>query len=701
MLTERGIEANPDKCAAIIAMRSPTSVKEVQQLTGRMAALSRFVSAGGEKGHPYFQCLKRNSRFAWTDECETAFIKLKEYLATPPVLCKPVAGVPLRLYFAVTERAISSVLVQEQDQVQRPIYFVSKALQGPETRYQSLEKAALATNLPIQKVLQKPDIAGRMVRWAVELSEFDIQYEPRGSIKGQVYADFVAELSPGGEQEVESGSRWLLSVDDSSNQQGSGAGIVLEGPNGVLIEQALHFTFKASNNQAEYEALIAGMLLAKEMGARNLLVKSDSQLITGQVSGEFQAKDPQMAAYLRYVQLLKGAFSAIELVHIPREQNARADLLAKLASSGKGGRQRTVIQETLKAPRKFVEDNRVDVLHICTARGRPRSHRSLTPNTMRTPRISTYVDTTEEGKHTQIYALAEGDTWMMPYRRYLADGILPAEPEEGKKIKRNAARYTLVDGVLFGHGFTHPILTCVSDNECVRIMAELHEGICGSHVGGRSLASKVVRAGFYLATVKEDCVRHAQRCKQCQKHADWHKAPPEELGSIYSPWLFNKWGIDILGPFPLAIRQMKYLIVTIEYFTKCLEAEPVAQITTHKVQHFVWKNIVCRFGVPRRLVSDNGTQFASQQLRNLCVEVGIKQVFASVEHPQTNGQVESANRILLRGLKRRLELIGLSSGVGAKRPELRDMLPWCLRRSMDDTTLLDRPLHGHGHLSAI
>ena len=111
-------------------MRSPTSVKEVQQLTGRMATLSRFVSAGGERGHSYFQCLKRNSRFAWTDECEAAFMKLKEYLATPPVLCKPVAGVPLRLYFAVTERAISSVLVQEQDQVQKPIYFVSKVLQG-------------------------------------------------------------------------------------------------------------------------------------------------------------------------------------------------------------------------------------------------------------------------------------------------------------------------------------------------------------------------------------------------------------------------------------------------------------------------------------------------------------------------------------------------------------------------------------------
>jgi len=184
LLIERGIDANPEKCVAILAMKSPASVKEVQQLTGRMAALSRFVSAGGDKGHPYFQCLRRNSWFVWTAECEEVFLKLKKYLAAPPVLCKPQLGVPLRLYFAVTERAISSVLVQEQDQTQRPIYFVSKVLQGPEVRYQALEKAALAvvfsarrlrhyfqsftmvvmTDLLIQKVLKKPDVAKRMVR---------------------------------------------------------------------------------------------------------------------------------------------------------------------------------------------------------------------------------------------------------------------------------------------------------------------------------------------------------------------------------------------------------------------------------------------------------------------------------------------------------------------------------------------------------
>jgi len=229
--------------------------------------------------------------------------------------------------------------VQEQDQVLKPIYFVSKVLQGPEVRYQALEKAAVAvvflarrlrhyfqsftvvvmTNLPIRKVLQKSDVVGRMVRWAVELSEFDVQYEPKVPIKGQVYADFVVELSSADAHQEEANFRWVLSVDGSSNQQGCGAGVILEGPNGLLIEQALRFAFKASNNQAEYEALITGILLAKEMGAQSLLAKSDSLLVTSQVTGEYQAKDPQMAAYLEFVQVLKESFAAFELVHVPRE----------------------------------------------------------------------------------------------------------------------------------------------------------------------------------------------------------------------------------------------------------------------------------------------------------------------------------------------------------------------------------------------
>jgi len=248
-------------------------------------------------------------------------------------------------------------------------------------------------------------------------------------------------------------------------------------------------------------------------------------------------------------------------------------LLAKLVSSSKGGRQRTVIQETLKPPQTFVSDNMVGVDQVSTARGRARSHRSLTQETLRTPSVSAYP--VLEGEPMQRCIVEEGDTWMTSYRRYLANGILPLEPAEVKRIKRNSAKYTLVDGKLFRHGFTHPSLVCVSGDQCTRIMAKLHEEICGSHVEGRSLASKAVHASYYWPTMREDCMRYAQQCKQCQQHADWHKAPPEDLRSIYSPWPFHTWGIDILGPFPLAARQMKYLVVAIKYFTKWIEAEPV------------------------------------------------------------------------------------------------------------------------------
>ena len=295
-------------------------------------------------------------------------------------------------------------------------------------RYQALEKPALAivfsarrlrhyfqsftvvvmADLPICKVLQKPGVVGRIVCWAVELSEFDVQYEPRCPIKGHVYADFVVELSLEEMHHEESNFLWMLFVDGSSNQQGSGAGVILEGPNGLLIEQTLRFAFKSSNNQAEYEALIAGILLAKEMGAQCLLAKSDSLLVTGQVIGEYHAKDPQMATYLEYVQILKKSFAVFELIHVPREQNARADLLAKLANSGNGGKQRTIIQETLKTPRTFIAYNLVGVHQVSTSEGRNKSHRSLSQETLKTPRISTYPILGEES--LQVCLVERGET---------------------------------------------------------------------------------------------------------------------------------------------------------------------------------------------------------------------------------------------------------------------------------------------------
>src|ERR1044072_714981 len=146
--------------------------------------------------------------------------------------------------------------------------------------------------------------------------------------------DFVAEL-PSVEEQVK--GEWTLYVDGSSNKRGSGAGIILQGPDGTQVEQSLRFNFKASNNKIEYEAPIAGMTLEVEMEALQLLIRSDSQLVVSQVQGDYQAKDEKLAKYLSKVDSFKGKFEDVKIEHVSREKNTRADILAKLASTKKPG----------------------------------------------------------------------------------------------------------------------------------------------------------------------------------------------------------------------------------------------------------------------------------------------------------------------------------------------------------------------------
>jgi len=127
-----------------------------------------------------------------------------------------------------------------------------------------------------------------MTTWAIELFEFDLKYESIRLMKAQFLADFLTELLP----MAEKNDWWSLNVDGSSNKKGGGAGIILEGPNELTLEQAISFRFETSNNQAEYEALITRIRLIKELGVKQLKCQSDSQLITGQINGEFQNREP-------------------------------------------------------------------------------------------------------------------------------------------------------------------------------------------------------------------------------------------------------------------------------------------------------------------------------------------------------------------------------------------------------------------------
>ncbi|XP_015941178.1 uncharacterized protein LOC107466687 [Arachis duranensis] len=247
------------------------------------------------------------------------------------------------------------------------VYFTSKVLQGPELRYQKLEKFAYAlivasrmlrpyfqahtikvqTNQPMKQILLKTDIAGRMVQWAMELSEFDLKYETWTAIKAQCLTNFMAEYV--GDQE-EVSTIWELYMDGSSNKVRGGAGLILVNQEETQIEVSLKFEFLASNNQAEYEALIAGLKLAEEVGVTKIVVFSDSQVVTSQINREYQTKDPNMKRYLDKMLEYLRRFLKTEVRHITREHNSRADTLSKLTSTNPEGNNRSLIQETLQEP---------------------------------------------------------------------------------------------------------------------------------------------------------------------------------------------------------------------------------------------------------------------------------------------------------------------------------------------------------------
>jgi ribonuclease HI len=480
VVSRRGIEPNPDQIAALVDSAEPRNVKQVQRLTGMIAALGRFISRSADKCKPFFRLLGKRSKFVWDGECSAAFQGIKAYLSTPPCLSIPNQGEQLFLYLAVSDHAVSAILVREFGQEQKPVFFVSKAMDETELRYLPLEKAALAvlqaakklphyfqsnkmtvlSDLPLKMLLQRSDFSGRITKWGVYLGSLGVEYQPRAAIKGQVLAEFLAEFqcdpnSPSLTMPVEAqlglaAGKWELFVDGASNSKGSGAGVVLVSPEGLILEQAVRLKFSASNNEAEYEALLIGLRTAERLGACHLQVFCDSQLVANQVSGEYQARDERMSAYLATVRLLMDKFESVHVAQIGREHNSHADLLAKLATALESEVERTVCIETLDQP----------------------SFQGQTPS---------------------VCSVSRQPSWMDPILSYLVDNKLPEDKKEAKMIKRKAPKYWVSkEGSLYRRSFTGPYLLCVRPEMTQNFLFEIHEGICGSHTGGRSLAHRAI-----------------------------------------------------------------------------------------------------------------------------------------------------------------------------------------------------------------
>ena len=211
-------------------------------------------------------------------------------------------------------------------------------------------------------------------------------------------------------------------------------------------------------------------------------------------------------------------------------------------------------------------------------------------------------------------------------------GILPSDLKEAPKLRKRSTRFTIHRGTLYKRGFSTPILKCVGKEDANYVLKEVHKGIRGNHIEARSLATKTLRQGYYWPTMLKDATELVKKCKICQEHAQISHFPSEPLTSITSPWPFQQWGLDILGPLPIGKGQCKFIVVGVDYFIKWVEAEPLATITEQKVHNFVWRSIICRFGIPKALVSDNGKQFDNPKFRDLCPELRIKNYYSSPTH---------------------------------------------------------------------
>ncbi|KAI5316669.1 hypothetical protein L3X38_036376 [Prunus dulcis] len=330
-------------------------------------------------------------------------------------------------------------------------------------------------------------------------------------------------------------------------QAGCGAGLVLVSPDKVALEYALRFNFQASNNEAEYEALLAGLRLAKEMDARQIQIFSDSQLVVHQVNQDFTAKDASMTAYLQHARHLLATFHAHSIRQVPCSENSHADALARLASALEQGMGRHIHIEFLAQP------------------------------STKAPLIGT---------------IDHRPTWMDPILQFLQNQTLPANPAEARRVRHRSARYLVINGSLYKRGFSLPYLRCLTPEEGHYVLREIHEGICGNHSGARSLAHKAIRQGYFWPSLHSDAQAFTQKCDKCQRFANIPQLPAEPLTAMVSPWPFAQWGLDLIGPMPEGKGQVKYAVVAVDYFTKWAEAEALATTTAARIESFVWQNIV-------------------------------------------------------------------------------------------------------------
>ncbi|GJS81625.1 reverse transcriptase domain-containing protein [Tanacetum coccineum] len=260
------------------------------------AFLGHVVSMKGIKACPE---KTEASDFQWTPKAERAFQGIKQCIAKLPMVTAPRPREELIMYLYAAREAAHSIVV--------------------------------ITDQPIKQILSRPENTRRKLKWKFELESFDITYMPRTSIRGQILADFIAERPDEEDPPMETPAEevtpepWTLFTDGSSCRYGSGAGLILTNPEGEEFTYTLRFEFDASNNEAEYEALIVGLRIAEQIGVKNLVAKVDSYLVANQFNRSYEAKEQSMIQYLEKSKAFTDNFKMFSIEQVPQSKNKKEE----------------------------------------------------------------------------------------------------------------------------------------------------------------------------------------------------------------------------------------------------------------------------------------------------------------------------------------------------------------------------------------
>ena len=189
------------------------------------------------------------------------------------------------------------------------------------------------------------------------------------------------------------------------------------------------------------------------------------------------------------------------------------------------------------------------------------------------------------------------------------------------------------------------LLRCVDAKEAEQMLVEVHEGSFGMHANGHAMARKIQRAGYYWLTMENDCCIHVRKCHKCQAFADNVNASLMPLNVLATPWPFSIWRIDVIRAIePKALNGHCFILVAIDYSTKWVEADSYTSVTRSVVVRFIKREIICRYGLPRKIITDNATNLNNKMMKEMCEDFKIQHHNSTPYRPKTNGAVEVANK---------------------------------------------------------